>query len=75
VPPDRETLDRIAEITDAAAFEAPTAQELAAVYEDLQSRIGFVDETQEVSSWFGGAALVLVVLAAGASALWFGRLP
>lgn len=75
VPPDRETLDRIAEITDATAFDAPTADDLRAVYDDLQSRIGFVDATEEVGSWFAGGALVLVVLAAGLSVLWFGRLP
>ena len=75
VPPDRETLARIAEITGATAFDAPTAGDLTAVYDDLQSRIGFVEETQEVSSWFAGGALILVVLAAGLSVLWFGRLP
>lgn len=75
VPPDRETLARIAEVTGATAFDAPTAQDLEAVYGDLQSRIGFVEETEEVGSWFAGGALVLVVLAAGLSVLWFGRLP
>jgi Ca-activated chloride channel family protein len=75
VPPDRETLARIAELTDATAFDAPTAGDLTAVYDDLQSRIGFVEESQEVSSWFAGAALLLVVAAAGLSVLWFGRLP
>jgi hypothetical protein len=45
------------------------------VYDNLQSRIGFVEETQEVGAWFAGGALILVVLAAGLSVLWFGRLP
>ena len=50
VPPDRETLGRIAEVTGATAFDAPTAEDLEAVYGDLQSRIGFVEEEQEVGA-------------------------
>lgn len=75
VPPDTETLAQIAEITSAQAFDAPTAEDLQAVYADLQSRVGFVEEEQEVTVWFAAAALVLVVLGAGLSAIWFGRIP
>lgn len=75
VPPDTETLAQIAEITNATAFDAPTAEDLQAVYDNLQSRVGFVTEEQEVTAWFAAGALILVVVAAGLSALWFGRLP
>jgi Ca-activated chloride channel family protein len=75
VPPDRETLAQIAEITGATAFDAPTAKDLSAVYDNLQSRVGFTNEEQEITSWFAAGALVLVVVAAGLSAVWFGRLP
>jgi Ca-activated chloride channel family protein len=75
VPPDTETLAQIAEVTGAAAFDAPTAEDLSAVYANLESRIGHVDERQEITSWFAAAALALVVVGAGLSALWFGRLP
>jgi len=75
VPPDTETLAQIAEITQATAFDAPTAEELQAVYQNLESRVGSTQEEQEVTSWFAAAALVLVVLGAGLSAVWFGRLP
>ncbi|MDH4141553.1 MAG: VWA domain-containing protein [Chloroflexota bacterium] len=75
VPPDTETLAQIAEITQAAAFDAPTAEDLAAVYDNLESRVGSVEEQQEVTAWLAAAALVLVVVGAGLSALWFGRLP
>ena len=75
VPPDRETLAQIAEITGATAFDAPTANDLSAVYANLQSRVGFTNEEQEITSWFAAGALVLVVVAAGLSAVWFGRLP
>ncbi len=75
VPPDTATLSKIAEITQATAFDAPTAKDLQAVYDNLQSRVGFTEEPQEVTAWFAAAALVLVVLGAGLSAAWFGRLP
>jgi Ca-activated chloride channel family protein len=75
VPPDTETLAQIAEITEATAFDAPTAEDLASVYDNLQSRVGFTEEQEEVTAWFAAAALVLVVAGAGLSALWFGRLP
>ena len=75
VPPDTETLAQIAEVTGATAFDAPTAEDLRAVYDNLESRLGSTEEQQEITAWFAAGALVLVVLAAGMSALWFGRLP
>jgi Ca-activated chloride channel homolog len=75
VPPDTETLAKIAETTDAIAFDAPTATDLQAVYDNLQSRVGYTEQSQEVTVFFAGAALILVVAGAGLSALWFGRLP
>jgi Ca-activated chloride channel family protein len=75
VPPDTETLAQIAEVTGATAFDAPTAEDLRAVYDNLESRLGSIEEEQEITAWFGAGALVLIVLAAGLSAVWFGRLP
>ena len=75
VPPDTETLAQIAEITGATAFDAPTAEDLRAVYDNLESRLGSTEEQQEITAWFAAGARVLVVLAAGLSAVWFGRLP
>lgn len=75
VPPDRATLANIAEVTGGTAFDAPTSADLQAVYDHLQSRIGYVPETQEVTSTMAAAALVCVVAGAGLASLWFGRLP
>jgi Ca-activated chloride channel family protein len=75
VPPDTATLRQIAETTGATAFDAPTADELNVVYDDLESRVGWTDELQEVTWLFAAAALLTVVTAAGLSVLWFGRLP
>jgi hypothetical protein len=45
------------------------------VYASLQSRIGYTNEEQEMTAWFAAGALALIVVAAGLSAVWFGRLP
>jgi Ca-activated chloride channel family protein len=75
VPPDPETLRQIAEITGGGFFEAPTESDLRAVYNDLGSRIGFVEELQEITVLFAGLGLVLIVLGGGLAVLWFNRLP
>ncbi len=75
VPPDTATLERIAEITGGQAFDAPTAEDLAAVYANLESRVGYIEEEQEVTAALAAAGLLFVALGAGLSAIWFGRLP
>jgi Ca-activated chloride channel family protein len=75
VPPDSETLAAIAEATGGRAFAAPTARDLAQIYESLGSRIGYTTEQREVTQWFAAAGLVLVVTGAGLAAHWFNRFP
>ena len=75
VPPDRETLQQIADATGGRAFDAPTAEDLAGVYANLESQIGYTEERQEVTYALVGAGLLLVLVGAGLSAVWFGRLP
>jgi Ca-activated chloride channel family protein len=75
VPPDTETLAAIAELTGGRAFEAPTAADLAQIYDSLGSRIGYTTETREVTQWFAAAGLLLVVAGAGLAAHWFNRFP
>jgi Ca-activated chloride channel family protein len=75
VPPDHETLQEIAQRTGASAFDAPTAEELRAVYDNLQSRIGYIPEEREVTDLFAGGGLLLIITGAALAALWFGRLP
>jgi Ca-activated chloride channel homolog len=75
VPPDTETLAAIAETTGGRAFTAPTAQDLAQIYDSLGSRIGYTTEEREVTQWFAAAGLLLVVTGAGLAAHWFNRFP
>ena len=75
VPPDTETLTAVAELTGGRFYEAPTADDLAEIYEQLGSKVGFTAEEQEVTQWFAAAALLLVVAGAGLAAVWFNRFP
>jgi Ca-activated chloride channel family protein len=75
VPPDRETLKLIAERTGGQYFEAPTAEDLENVYQEIGSRVGFDTERRELSYLFAGAAGVLMLAGAVLSAFWFNRFP
>jgi Ca-activated chloride channel family protein len=75
VPPDPETLRQIAEETGGRFFEAPTEADLEAVYEEIGSQVSLEEEERELTAAFAGAGAVLLLLGAGLSALWFGRIP
>jgi Ca-activated chloride channel homolog len=75
VPPDPETLARIAETSNGRFFEAPTSQNLTAVYESLGSRIGFRLEEREVTVAFTAAGLLLLAAAGALRARRGARLP
>ena len=75
VPPDTETLAAIAETTGGRFFQAPTAGDLAQIYQSLGSRIGYTQEQRDVTQWFAAAGLALVIAGAGLAAHWFNRFP
>lgn len=73
VPPDRETLQRIAELSGGEAFATADAADLERVYERLGSQVARERRPREVTNLFAGGALVLMAGAAAASLRWFGR--
>jgi Ca-activated chloride channel family protein len=75
VPPDYETLESVAETTGAEYFEAPTESDLDRVYSELGSRIGFVEEDEEITYAFAAAAAALAIAAGALALIWNGRLP
>lgn len=75
VPPDRFTLQRIAQATNARSFAAPSSKDLRAIYQDLGSKIGSVKQREEVTAAFAAGALLLLVADAGLALVWFGRFP
>jgi Ca-activated chloride channel family protein len=70
---DDETLKAIANATRANYFYAGTAEDLKQVYQGLSSRLVVETKETEVSALFAAAGALLVVLAAGLSVWWFGR--
>jgi Ca-activated chloride channel homolog len=75
VPPDKLTLQRIAETTGARFFAAPSSRDLKGVYRELGSKIGFVKEKQEVTVVFAATGLLFLVAGAAMSLVWFSRFP
>ena len=75
VPPDYQTLAAMAETTEAESFTAPSEDDLRRIYEDLGSRIGFVDDKQEITFAFAAAGALIALLGAGLGAVWSGRIP
>jgi Ca-activated chloride channel family protein len=75
VPPDPETLAAVAERTGGQFFDAPTGEDLRAVYDEIGSQVGTVEEQREVTYLFAAAGSVLLLAGAALSALWFNRIP
>lgn len=75
VPPDPETLARIAEISDGAAFEVGDAARLNEVYERLGRQLTRKTEKRQITAGFAGGGLILLLAGAGLSLFWFGRIP
>jgi Ca-activated chloride channel family protein len=75
VPPDRETLRRIADLSGGRYHEAAEGSELEEVYERLGSQVSTRPEQREITAGFAAGAALLLLGGAAASLRWFGRLP
>ena len=71
---DEETLKAIAKVTNADYFYAGTAADLKKVYQGLSTRLIVEKKETEISALLAGLGALLVVLAAGLSVWWFGRI-
>jgi Ca-activated chloride channel family protein len=70
---DEPTLKNIASITRADYFYAGTAADLKKVYQGLSTRLVVEKKETEISALFAALGALLVVVAAGLSVWWFGR--
>jgi Ca-activated chloride channel family protein len=75
VPVNKSALRDIAEVTGGSFFAAASEAQLAQVYEDIGSSIGFTLEPREITMWFVGFALVAMTITAALSLAWTNRLP
>jgi Ca-activated chloride channel homolog len=73
VPVEPDKLRAIAEATGGDFFEAASADELATVFDKTTTRVRSTQEDIDISPWFVGAGLGLVLLGAAAATWWFQR--
>src|SRR5688572_24714187 len=64
VPPNPETLEQVAAASGGTFFEAPDAEGLSQVYEELGSRLGTREEDREITDVFAAIAIALLLAAA-----------
>lgn len=75
VPVDVEALAALAEGTGGQAYTAESGDELADVYEDIGSSIGWRTEPREITPYLSAAGFLLALGAGAMSLRWFARLP
>jgi Ca-activated chloride channel family protein len=75
VPVAPEPLAEIADTTGGRAFEAGSLDELSSVYGDIGRVVGYEETIEDLSGWFVGSGIVLLVLAGSFSLAWSQRLP
>ena len=71
---DEDTLKDIAKLTKAEYFYAGTAQDLKKVYQGLSTRLIVEKKETEISGLLALIGALLVLVAAGLSTWWFGRI-
>ena len=71
---DEETLKAVAKLTNADYFYAGTAQDLKKVYQGLSTRLIVEKKETEISALLAVIGAALVIVAAGLSVWWFGRI-
>ena len=75
VPPDPETLSKVAELTGGKFFEAADQNALKSVYDEIGSQVGVEHKQRELTVFFTAAGAALLLLGGLLSTLWFGRIP
>ena len=73
VPPDVETMQRVAQLSGGRSYAIDDASELSRVYKQLGSQVALKDEKREITAWLAGAALALLVVASIPQLRWFAR--
>lgn len=73
VPPDPDTLKKLAEQTNGTFFQAIDAEGLRAVYADLGTRLAREEIRTEVSSAFAGLGALTLLASSALSLRWFRR--
>ena len=72
---DEDMLQRISQITGGAYYNAESEQELRTIYTNLNPKVVIKPEEMEITSVLAGLSIVVMLIGAALSLLWFSRLP
>ena len=72
---DEDLLKQISETTGGAYYNAGNAEDLRKIYENINTQLVVKAEETEITSVFAGAGVLIMLIGAIFSLLWFGRLP
>ncbi len=72
---DEGMLRQISQLTGGAYYNAESEKDLLQIYENLQPQLVLKTEKTEVTAFFAGAGIVVLLLGGMLSLVWFGRLP
>jgi Ca-activated chloride channel family protein len=72
---DAATLQQISQVTDGTYYNATDAQQLLAVYDNLDTGLVLQPQLTEITAIFAGGGLLLLIAGALTSLYWLGRLP
>jgi Ca-activated chloride channel family protein len=75
VPVDKAALQKIADQTGGRYFEAASSGELNQVYDAIRTSVSYRVRYHDISAWFLGGGLILLVIAASAALLWSPMVP
>jgi Ca-activated chloride channel family protein len=74
VVPSPGTLTQIAQLTGGEFYRTRTSAALTAVYRKLATRVGHKTVRREITDFFAGGAILLLLTGGGLSSVWFRRL-
>ena len=74
VPPDPAALAAIAQASGGQTYSVSDTERLRAVYQNLGARLGRRTEQHQLTGYFIGSGLALLIMGSASSLFWFGRL-
>ena len=74
VPADPAAMAQIASATGGRTFTAQSADQLKSVYNEIGRAVGYDVQHRDITAWFIGIALVMLIIAAAGALTWSQRL-
>jgi len=68
-------LQQISQITDGVYYNAESEEDLRTIYDNLSPQLVIKPQEMEVTPLFAGASILVLLIGAILSLLWFGRVP